>query len=39
LVFGGCEDGVLRCFDYSSTKLVKKLETRTSITSILARDW
>jgi WD40 repeat protein len=39
LIMGGCEDGFIRFFDYSSTKLIKKLQTNTSITSLLAWDW
>ena len=39
LIIGGCEDGFIRFFDYSSTKIIKKLPTQTSITSLLAWDW
>jgi hypothetical protein len=26
LIVGGCEDGFLRCFDYSSGKIIKKIQ-------------
>lgn len=39
MIIAGCEDGFVRLFDYTSTKIIKKLQTGTSITSLLAWDW
>jgi WD40 repeat protein len=39
MIVGGCEDGFIRCFDYSSSKIIKKLQVNASVTSLLAWDW
>lgn len=39
LIVGGCEDSFLRFFDYSNTKVVKKLPIQASVTALLGWDW
>ena len=38
LIVAGCEDGFLRCFDYSSGKIIKKMQCEGSVTSLLTWD-
>lgn len=39
LVIGGCEDGIVRLFDYSSSKVIKKLQTSSAVSTVLTWDW
>lgn len=39
MVIAGCEDGVVRLFDYNSSKVVKKLQSEASISSVITWDW
>jgi WD40 repeat protein len=39
LVMGGCEDGVVRLFDYNSSKMTKKLQCQAGVSSVLSWDW
>ena len=38
LIVAGCEDGFLRCFDYSSGKIIEKMQCEGSVTSLLTWD-
>ena len=39
MLLGGCEDGFVRIFDLSTGKIIKKLESRASVSCVLGWEW
>jgi WD40 repeat protein len=39
LIVGGCEDGFVRLFDLNSGKIIKKLQAKGSVGSLLGWEW